>query len=173
MAFGGGLGIGRVVGGMRGAGLARQHVFRPIINCVWSNLLLAPGFLVVLWVDSAAVAMIVTMGTAFLGSLGHPIQAAAVLNALPNRLRGMAAGLMATFFSFFGMGVGPLLVGVLSDLFAAGGGGVDALRHALSFAQLIFVFAALCAWRAYRAGERLADRNAQHRGASAWNSSNS
>ena len=152
IAFGVGLGLGQIVGGFLGAYLARLHVFRPLLICIASNILLAPVFLVVLWVPSAPVAIAVTLVAAFLGALGHPVQAVAAMNALPSHLRGMAAAIITTFFSFFGMAVGPLLVGILSDWFTAHGGGVHTLRNALSMMQFIFVLATFSAWRAYLAG---------------------
>ena len=47
--FGIGLGLGGFIGGILAARLARRHVFDSLRLCIVTNMLLVPGFLIVLW----------------------------------------------------------------------------------------------------------------------------
>lgn len=155
-AFGLGLGMGQVFGGIIASRMARRGTFEPLKLCIWSNLALAPAYLIVLWLPNANVAIATTFIATFIGALSHGSQGAGVQNTLPVRLRGMGHGVYAFSVSALGMAVGPLLVGVMSDAFAKTTNEADALRYALSVGQLMFIAAAFCGWRSWRAG-KLAD----------------
>jgi MFS transporter, Spinster family, sphingosine-1-phosphate transporter len=151
-AFGLGLGLGGFIGGVLATRLARRHVFDALWLCMVTNLLLVPGFLVVLWSPDARVALAASLASMFLGTLGQAALSAGAQNAVAPRLRGLAQGLLMIGASTVGMGAGPLLVGFLSDAFAAAGP-ARGLRYSLSASLGIFVLAGAAGWRAYRAGK--------------------
>jgi len=151
--FGLGLGLGGFIGGVLATRLARRHVFDSLRLCIITNLLLVPGFLVVLWSPDAGLALAASLASMFLGTLGHAAMSAGAQNAVAPRLRGLAQGLLMIGASSVGMGAGPLIVGVLSDAFAGTVGPARGLRYALSASLGIFVLAGVSGWRAYRAGK--------------------
>ena len=54
---------------------------------------------------------------------------------------------MFLFSNLLGLGLGPVLVGVLSDQFASGNSDADALRMALSVGMLVLLPALVYYWR--------------------------
>ena len=73
---------------------------------------------------------------------------AAVQNLVPPRWRTQASALLLLGLNLVGMGLGPLLVGVLSDAYADQG--AQSIRWALLTAMVTFLLGALCFWRASR-----------------------
>jgi len=71
---------------------------------------------------------------------------AAVQNLVPPHWRTQAAALLLLGLNLVGMGMGPLLVGILSDLYIDQG--VESIRWALLTALVTFLFGALCFWHA-------------------------
>jgi hypothetical protein len=68
----------------------------------------------------------------------------------------MAQGIQSAFVSGIGMGIGPLLVGLISDLLQPSLGNAEALRYALCISQILHVTAAVMAWMALATARRLA-----------------
>lgn len=152
VAFGAGLMLGQLVGGAIATRLARRGMFEPVLLCVISNALVVCGFLVVLWVPNARVAIVATLLTTFVGSLGHAAQNVGVQNAVSARQRGVAQAITSLLVSVLGMAVAPLVVGVISDTLLPYVGSAEALRYALTLPQVLFVLATMTALRAYREG---------------------
>ena len=67
---------------------------------------------------------------------------------VPPALRGFTAGLMLTVSSVLGLGLGPLLTGVISDLFMTRNHGENSLRYAIGIALVMTLPAAFAYWRA-------------------------
>jgi MFS family permease len=148
-----GLGLGGLIGGILAAKLARRQVFGSLRLCIITNLLLVPGFLIVLWSTDPRVSLAASLASMFLGTLGQAALSAGAQNAVTPRLRGLAQGLLMIGASTVGMGAGPLIVGILSDAFVGEVGPARGLRYALSASLGIFVIAGLSGWRAYVAGK--------------------
>jgi predicted MFS family arabinose efflux permease len=155
--FGAAFSIGMVIGQLSGAVLAtriaRRGIFRPMSICIWSNLILVPAYFAALWLPFAGAAMTMTIVAAFMGAIGHAAMSAASQTALPPGLRGLGHAVLGLLVSIVGMGIGPLLIGVVSDL-CQSMHLPDPLRYALSAAQIMFLIAAFSGWRAYRLGTR-------------------
>ena len=152
VAFGVGMALGQFTGGLVATRLAAKGIFEPLRICILTNFLIIPGFLALLWTSHASIAVTMTFVTTFIGAFGHPAQSAGAQNSVSPRLRGTAAGFLSLAVALIGMGIGPVFVGVLSDAFLESVGSTEALRRALSIAQVLFLFASYSGWRAYRAG---------------------
>lgn len=72
---------------------------------------------------------------------------AAVQNLAPPRMRGQGAAILLLILNLIGLGVGPQLVGVLSDLLRPTFG-EESLRYALLSTIISSAAAACCFWRA-------------------------
>jgi MFS family permease len=74
---------------------------------------------------------------------------AAVQGLAPPGMRAQAAALLLLILTLVGLGLGPQLVGIASDLLHPRFG-TDALRYALLIAQAPSILAAWCFWEATR-----------------------
>lgn len=153
-AFGLGLGAGQFAGAVTAARLARRSVAEPLKLCAVSNTLIGPGYLLVLCAPTVSFAIAMTLVTAVIAGLGHASQAAGVQNAVPPRLRGAAHGIQSVLVSGIGMGVGPLMVGIISDRLQPSLGSAEALRYALCISQILLATAAVTAWAALLTARR-------------------
>jgi len=70
---------------------------------------------------------------------------AAVQNLVPPHWRTQASALLLLAINLVGLGLGPLAVGVLSDLFHAAGD--SSIRWALTTVLSTCLFGAVCYWR--------------------------
>jgi MFS transporter, Spinster family, sphingosine-1-phosphate transporter len=154
-SFGLGLGLGGFIGGVLASRLARKHIFEPLRLCIITNLAVIPGFLLVLWSADPRVAISASLASMFVGTLGQAALSAGAQNAVAPRLRGLAHGLLMIGAALVGMGIGPALVGTLSDVFAPTVGDARALQYALSLSLVLFAIAGFGGWRAYIAGRHL------------------
>lgn len=82
-----------------------------------------------------------------IGTLGGGPMFAAIQGVVPERMRATAVALMFLMANLLGMGLGPLAVGALSDLFRPVLGG-DSLRYALLSMCPVCLWAVWHAWRA-------------------------
>ena len=74
-------------------------------------------------------------------ALVHAPPVGAVTQALaPLRMRGMISAVLNSLLTLFGLGVGPLLTGGVSDLVSAGGG--DGLRTGLAGVSVLYLWSA-------------------------------
>ena len=78
------------------------------------------------------------MPSSFLGGMWNGPTLAMVLGIAKPRMRALASGLTTGSYNLVGLGLGPPLVGVLSDRLAPSFG-VDALRYALLVVALAHV----------------------------------
>lgn len=155
LAFGIGTCVGQLIGGLAAARLARRGTATPLLLCVGSNALIVPGFAAVLLVGGMTTASLLTFVTTVIAATGQVAQNTGVQNAVLARQRGVAQALAGLSVAVMGMGVGPLLVGALSDHLAVMSDPATALRQALLCSQAFFVLASFTAWRAYRASKAL------------------
>jgi predicted MFS family arabinose efflux permease len=152
VAFGVGMLIGQVVGGIWGARLSRRH-FATLHVSIWSSVALVPCYLLVLWLPDVRVAIVMAFIAAFVAATANPSAAAAGQTIIRPPLRATGQAIINFFVAIVGGGVGPLIVGLLSDgmepLF-----GAESLRWALSIVQVLALLAALCFWLSARAINR-------------------
>jgi predicted MFS family arabinose efflux permease len=152
----GGLGgvISPVLMGWLGDKLSVRDIRGPLLMVAVGALLSMSAGMVQLFTPSVALAVTMLIcGDIF--RIGYTSPAYAVLmNNTPVLLRGTMMSIMQLTTNIFGFGVGPLLVGVLSDLH----GGQGALRYAMANALVLLVLAAVLfvatVWLLYGFGSR-------------------
>lgn len=154
LALGVGLGIGQLTGGSLAARIAKRGVFEPLKICLYANLLLVPLLLGAFWAPNFLLSAGLVMAAAIVGGAAHAPKFAAMQNGIDPRLRGMALGVSILLGAIFGMAVGPLVVGILSDAFLPSVGESQSLRYALTCSLVLFLLAAISAGQAYRAAVR-------------------
>lgn len=108
----------------------------------------APFFLAAMLHADAVTALWLLAVPTCLNGLWYGPAFAAVQGLVAPRTRAMAAALLLFIVNIIGLGLGPLAVGLLSDLLAAGQGPAEGLRSALILAGLTGLWAALHFWRA-------------------------
>ncbi len=79
------------------------------------------------------------------GTLAGPVFGT-VQDLVSPQARATAVAIIGVVGVVIGQGLGPVLVGVLSDAFSTGGGGVDGLRLSMTLVALINVFTGLFFW---------------------------
>jgi MFS family permease len=114
------------------------------------NLIAAPLYIMAMLVGSATLAL----GLLFFQSLCNGITYApfytVVQSVVQPRVRATAVALFMLMSNLFGLGLGPVLVGSLSDYLATGVGlgAAEGLRWALVASALVGVLVAIMYWRA-------------------------
>ena len=102
--------------------------------------------------DGLPVALLFMAVAAVFASFWIAPSYAAVQNLVPNHWRTQASALLLLAINLLGLGLGPLLVGVLSDMFHTAG--ADSIRWALAAALSTCLLGALCYWRGSNAYAR-------------------
>ncbi|MES3021496.1 MAG: MFS transporter [Pseudomonadota bacterium] len=88
------------------------------------------------------------------GTIAGPVLGT-IQNLVQPQARATASAIVGVAAVIIGQGMGPLLVGILSDAFQVKGGGVDGLRLAMSCVALINLLTGLFFWLAARRIELL------------------
>lgn len=124
-----GIALGLLLGGVGGVGAivigkicdrlsAKDLRWRPWIIAL-TSLLALPFAAAFLLVETKAAAYAIYAIPSFFGLIYASISYAAMQELAPPRMRAMASAVMLLCLTLIGIGVGPVLVGVLSDAFAA------------------------------------------------------
>ena len=134
---------GTLTGGFLGTFLARRlgQIRSPLLVPLWLELFAVPAILSFvfakpLWLCVAGGGI----GSFMLGAHTGPVIAVAISRMRPN-VRGLASSIVIGGQLLVGFGLGPTIVGVLSDALRASAG-IDALRYAMLTAPV----AVLCGW---------------------------
>ncbi|MEZ4216193.1 MAG: MFS transporter [Myxococcota bacterium] len=145
-------GIGAFVGGRLADRAGARDVRAYMRIPAWSAVLSVPSTLAfVLWPAGSTfalgdrelpVALLVLMPASFLGGMWNGPTLAAVLGIARPRMRALASGLTTGTYNLVGLGLGPLLVGALSDALAPTHG-VASLRIALLVVALAHLWGSL------------------------------
>lgn len=158
MAFG----FGSFIGMVCGAGVANVLTKRDLRWTMWiacvSYTAVFPLYLVVLWWDHFVGAIIVVFVASSIAGLGYGPAWAAIQNVSPPHMRATAAAISLFGASFVGTGLGPLVVGVLSDL-APMGNPADSLRYGLTVAVCFTPLPIYFFWLASKYFERDIESN--------------
>ena len=126
----------------------------------WRSWLVAAGkagyvpFLAVFFlVDDLTVALVLYLVPAFFGGFYLAPTFALIQNLVSLRMRALASSIVLFILNIIGLGFGPQLVGIMSDLFAPSYG-----KESLRMALLVLTFMNLwCAYHYFRAGRTLRD----------------
>ncbi|HEX5066041.1 MAG TPA: MFS transporter [Myxococcota bacterium] len=133
-----------VIGGVAGGILADRAWLSDARNALripgMTALLAAPLCFVAFRVPGAWTSIVLLVLATGLGMM-HSAPAGAVLQGLaPLRTRALISGVINALLTLAGMGLGPLLMGWLSDLFGASANGVG-LARALSLTSILYAWA--------------------------------
>jgi MFS family permease len=141
-------GLSGMVGAVVGGRLADRHVAtnpKAIATQVaLFNLIAAPAYIAVMLVDSAKLALILLIIPALASGLTYGPLFSVFQSVVHPRTRATAVAIYLLITNLVGLGVGPLLVGLVSDSLAHGAhlGAGEGLRWALIGSSLLGVVAA-------------------------------
>jgi predicted MFS family arabinose efflux permease len=148
------LGIAGAIGSLAAGWLADWGARRDLRWLTWVPALAGLGalpFLIgFLWVDDARLAFLAYVPAATLTGMWTGPTYAAVQGLAPLRMRATASALLLFLLNFFGMGLGPWLVGSLNDRLELALG-VEAIRYSLALVALAKAWGALHSWLGSRA----------------------
>lgn len=149
IAFGIGSTAGLLSGGLLANKVAQRDVRLPLKIGAAAIVLAVPAALTSLFVPSVTVSMTLVSITAFLWSVPQSSVVAMSLSIVPSQVRATAGAINILFAAVLGFGLGPLCVGILSDLLT-GALGQEALRYALLLPVSLLPGLAFCLYSATR-----------------------
>lgn len=135
-----------------GSRSARTYMTIPMLACLAG----IPLYFVIFTTPSAVVALCVSALAFFIGSMWYGPVYTVAQGVVPSRHRSTAASLMILILSVIGIGFGPLVTGVISDLGASHFelGGAEGLRFALLVSPIGMVFSVFLFWQARKTVEQ-------------------
>lgn len=144
-----GPGIGAVISGFIIAWLARRDIrwnaWGPLLGMVVSAIMWPLTFATT---DLNTTLVVSALPFCLVGIFLGPVYAMAQ-TLVPHRMRAMSAAVMFFCISIFGLAMGPLSTGILSDVLRPAFG-ADSLRYALMISPVGSVIAVFCFWLAGR-----------------------
>ncbi|MCC7268116.1 MAG: MFS transporter [Caulobacteraceae bacterium] len=131
-----------------GAKDLRGYMIFPAI----ASLLAVPIYIIAVSVPSATAALFILMGNGLLGSLWYGPVYATGQSVVPPHMRATAAAILLFIINLIGLGLGPLAVGALSDVFSGpmGMGSAQGVRWALMVSTCAGFLAFFLFWFARR-----------------------
>ena len=146
-------GSGSFAGMVAGAAVANRLTARDLRWSMWiasvSYCVVLPLYLAALWLDEFSGVLVVIALASVLGGLGYGPAWAAIQNIAPVNMRATATAISLFGASLIGGGLGPLLVGVISDVLYSGDGAAS-LRYGLAIVVCVTPVAALLFWLSAR-----------------------
>ncbi|PKQ04896.1 MAG: MFS transporter [Alphaproteobacteria bacterium HGW-Alphaproteobacteria-11] len=146
--------IGAVVGGQLADRLGSKDMRWKMWIVALAKILAAPLILWFFLEFDSTVALVVYVPTVLLGAFYLGPSFAMIQSRAPVQMRALCSAIMLFILNIIGLGLGPQLVGVLSDLMAPVYES-ESLRYALLMLSFINIWGA---WHYYRAGRALAAR---------------
>ncbi len=138
------LGVASAIGTFLGGTLADRLAIRERRMYAWlpaAGVLIAfPFYVVAMLNDNPYVAIAILVAPSLLNSLWLGPAFGTIQNLAPMRMRALASAMVLFILNIIGLGLGPFLVGVLSDLLA-GVFGTDSLRYAILIATAAYFWA--------------------------------
>lgn len=143
VSLGIGGGLGSWLGGVVTTRLAQRNSETWLTLPAWSFILFGIAMAVELWAPSLTLAYIALFVVGFMQFVLFGPFFGLTQSLAPLRARALATAFIFFIFTGFGNGLGPLLVGHLSDYLAASTGEARALQYALSIIPGISIIAGL------------------------------
>lgn len=142
--------IGAFIGGRLGDKMGAKDPRALATLCAVANLLAVPTYIAAMLVDSALVALGLLVLPTLLYGLSYGPLYAVLQSVVQPRTRATATAIFLFMTNLVGLGIGPLLVGLMSDYFAEGLGlgAAEGIRWAQVTCTLVGVFGAYLYWRA-------------------------
>lgn len=146
LAIGVGGGIGTFMGGWLADRWARRNEgWRGWIVSI-AILIYIPFAVVSFTAEDTTIALLGFLGPATLGGAYIGTNFAILQSQLPVQMRSVGAAINLFILNIIGLGLGPLSVGIVSDL-TAPFAGVDSIRYGLLFTAVIIAWGGLHQWR--------------------------
>jgi predicted MFS family arabinose efflux permease len=149
LSTGGGGIVGMLCGGFGSRRIVAKDVRWDLKLPAITYAVSVPLFFAMIATGSTALAIVLNFAATAVSASGGGIALAALQRFTGDGRRATANALMLMISAIFGVGLGPVFVGYISDV-AAPYLGADSLRFALGLSTLSFVFAAFNFWRALR-----------------------
>lgn len=149
LSTGGGGIVGMLCGGFGSRRIVAKDVRWDLKLPAITYAVSAPLFFAMIATSNTTLAIVLNFAATAVSASGGGIALAALQRFTGEGRRATANALMLMISAIFGVGLGPVFVGYVSDA-ATPTLGVDSLRYALGLATLSFVFAALNFMRASR-----------------------
>ncbi|MFU8814313.1 MAG: spinster family MFS transporter, partial [Pseudomonadales bacterium] len=138
------LGVASAVGTLIGGAIADRFAGRDRRVYAWlpaAGVLVAfPFFVVGLLLDQPYVAIVVLITPYLLNSLWLGPVFGTIQNLAPMRMRALASAVLLFILNIIGLGLGPLIVGVVSDLLIGVFGG-ESLRYSILISTAVYFWA--------------------------------
>jgi MFS family permease len=148
------LAVSGVIGGLLAGPLADAGARRDARWLTWlpalAGLCALPFLLAFLWIADPRLAFLAYIPVGLLTGMWAGPTYAAVQSLAPLRMRATASALLLFLLNFIGMGLGPLIVGVLNDRLEPQLG-EQAIRYSLTLVAGAKAWGALHGWLASRA----------------------
>lgn len=140
------IGVASAIGTFMGGSIADRFALKDPRIYVWlpgAGVLLAfPFYVAAMLNDNPYVAIAILVIPGFLTSLWMGPVFGTVQNIAPMRARALASALLLFALNIIGLGLGPLMVGIMSDMLS-GPYPEDSLRYAIIIATTAFVWSAV------------------------------
>ena len=135
-----GLGMfgGQIIGGVLGFRLAFRSAAAAVRFCVFSEIIIVGCYIAALYIPYLPVVLLFLFIGSIFTAAATPPATAATYNVVAPGMRGTASSVLTLSVAIIGMGLGPTIIGVMSDLFEPFAGN-DALRYSLVAIQLAAV----------------------------------
>lgn len=150
-ALGIGTAVGSIIGGWAANALAKRSLRWLTRLPLMLSFLLLPLYEIAIFAPNAKMALIFIGLVSMVGGAMLGPVLAAIQTVLPGSMRATGSSLTGFSGSLIGLGGAPLVVGMLSDMFASSMDSASALQRALSLAVLAALLASLCLFHANRA----------------------
>ncbi|WP_293906177.1 MFS transporter [Phenylobacterium sp.] len=142
--------VGILAGGWLTDHLARHDLRHYITVKLVASLLRIPFILGAMFADNVLLALVLLSGQMLFMGVAGPGGFAAVQGLVQPRTRATASACYSFSLNLIGLGLGPLMIGALSDSLAASLGAPDGLRWAIVLSSAVLVVASLALWPARR-----------------------
>lgn len=142
---------GAYLGGKLGDWLDTNRPAVSLLACGAVFLLSIPATILAIYSENVNMAMVLFGVQTFAATFYYGPTYSAVQTVATDRTRAMAIAIFLMISGLIGLGLGPVLVGALSDFFAAGDVAAEgpALQKALAILALFNVWTAFHFWRSY------------------------
>lgn len=136
-------GLGTFLGGFLSDRVARSSIANYVLFCAVAITAAAPLFTLVALAGDMRVSLGLFGGALFCQTMSYGPVYAAIQTVAEPRMRGMAVAIQILFVNLIGLALGPLFVGVMSDLFTSWFGAIQGLRFAISLVGLPMLLSGL------------------------------
>lgn len=142
--------VGAFVGGQLGDKLGAKDPRGLATLCAVANFLAVPTYIAAMLVTSAPLALALLVLPTVLYGLSYGPLYAVLQSVVQPRTRATATAIFLFMTNLVGLGLGPLLVGLMSDYFAEGLGlgAAEGIRWAQVICTLVGIYGAYLYWRA-------------------------